>query len=211
MEARDEHQTAQLAEAVLALSSLALDFARVERVVFHQDGERLETDSDHTVMLGLVACSLANVIRPNLDIGAVAQFALVHDLVEAYAGDTNSLSLSSEQRDEKEVREASALQRLHKEFDDTFPWIAATIEAYERLDTPEARFIKLLDKLMPKITHALNGGAFLHKRQITKDELFALYQAQPEQMSAYSFDQPELMELREALCSLMFERCYGED
>lgn len=43
----------------ISLAKLALRFSRVERATFHEDGVRPETDSDHTVMLGLVACQLA--------------------------------------------------------------------------------------------------------------------------------------------------------
>jgi hypothetical protein len=48
--------------------------------------EQPESDTDHTVMLALIACALAPIVDARLDVGLVAQYALVHDLVEAYAG-----------------------------------------------------------------------------------------------------------------------------
>ena len=65
-----------------AIAQLALRFARVERVTRHEDGVRPETDTDHSIMLALVACDLApeGLSRPR-----VAEFSVVHDLVEAYS------------------------------------------------------------------------------------------------------------------------------
>jgi putative hydrolase of HD superfamily len=76
---------------VIELAQLCLRFGRVDRATTHEDGQRHETDTDHTVMLGVIACAFASSCGLDLDIGKVAQFALVHDLVEAHAGDTNTL------------------------------------------------------------------------------------------------------------------------
>lgn len=149
----------QTAEAALALADLSLKFAAVDRVTMWQDGKTWESDTDHTVMLGLISCAVAAKCDPSLDIGKIAQFAFVHDLVEAYADDTNTFGVVSEDAwKEKEVREAAALERIEKELAD-LPWVAATIHEYESLATPEARFIKTIDKCMPKTTRLLNHGA----------------------------------------------------
>lgn len=144
-------------DAVIRLGELAMQYATVHRVTFLSDGVTPESDTDHTVMVGLIACAVANSFDSTLDVGLVAQFALVHDLVEAYAGDTDTFGgLSEHARLEKEAREEAALKRIETEFDDTLPWVAETIRAYESLTTPEARFVKTLDKIMPKITRLLN-------------------------------------------------------
>lgn len=164
---------------VIALASLALQFGRTNRVTYHEDGKTPESDTDHTVMLGLVACAYAERVNrarlaheqnvfidgshvhsqpvvPPLDVGLVAQFSIVHDLVEALCGDTNTLRITSAGRLAKEEREQAALVELRQRFA-TMPWIANTITRYEHLADPEARFIKVLDKVLPKLTHALNG------------------------------------------------------
>jgi 5'-deoxynucleotidase YfbR-like HD superfamily hydrolase len=139
-------------ERAIALGRMALQFARVERITKHEDGIRWETDSDHTVMLGIVACELAPI---TLDVGLVARFALVHDLVEVYAGDTPTLQISSVERASKEEREMAARERLVAELG-AQSWICQTIGRYEAQVEPEARYVRLLDKVMPKLTHALN-------------------------------------------------------
>ena len=206
-----EYSALEITDAVIRLAELALRFSRVERATYHPDGLRRETDSDHTVMLSLIGCAIATEIRPDLDVGRIAQFCLVHDLVEAYAGDTATLVIDQQGLDDKELREQAALQRLHREFDDTLPWLTETIEAYESRLTPEARFVKVLDKLMPKITHIFNGGVYLHQIGMSKDQLLAFYEAQPAAIASYAFDQPELMLLRELLTVQMIADVYPED
>jgi len=135
------------------LAAFLLQFARVERVTLHPDGVRPETDSDHTVMLAVIACDLC---PPSLNRGVVAQFAIVHDLVETYAGDTQTLKIDAGQRAAKDAREAAALARIRAEFG-PFSWMVHTIEAYESQASPEACYVKVLDKVLPKLTHLLNG------------------------------------------------------
>ncbi len=46
-------------DAVVDLGRMALAFGRIDRITFYEDGGTPESDSDHTVMLGLVACAFA--------------------------------------------------------------------------------------------------------------------------------------------------------
>lgn len=135
------------------LASFLLQFARVERVTLHPDGIRPETDSDHTIMLAVIACDLC---PPSLNRGVVAGFAIVHDLVETYAGDTQTLKIDAGQRMAKDAREAAAFARIREEFGPD-SWMVKSIENYESQRSPEARYVKLLDKVLPKLTHTLNG------------------------------------------------------
>ncbi|MBL8605197.1 MAG: HD domain-containing protein [Myxococcales bacterium] len=137
----------------LTLAQIALAFGRVERATRHEDGLRPETDTDHTVMLGFVACELA---PPHLDRARVAAFSLVHDLVEVYAGDTQTLVISPEIVAAKRAREAAARVRLTGELGDG-SWLAEILTIYEAQREPEARFVRLVDKVLPKLTHGFNG------------------------------------------------------
>ncbi|HVB19970.1 MAG TPA: HD domain-containing protein [Candidatus Paceibacterota bacterium] len=163
------------AQEVIALGQLVLKFAGVERITYHEDGKTRETDTDHTVMLGIIGCSIAAKLYPHLDLGRVSQYALVHDLVEVYAGDTPTVNISSEARVDKEKREKKALARIEKEFT-AFPWLAETIFSYEALVDIEARFIKTLDKCMPKITHILNKGVYFKETGKERQEMVAVFQ-----------------------------------
>jgi putative hydrolases of HD superfamily len=188
------------ADAVVRLGALALAFGRVNRITFHPDGETPESDTDHTVMLGLLACALAQKWFPGLNVGRVAQYALVHDLVEVYAGDTNTLrALDPAAKADKHARETAAAMRLNIEFRDALPWLSWTLLTYEDLATPEARFVKMLDKLMPKITHLLNGAVTIRQQGVSRAELVARYEAQGRELERYADEFPEVEELRRAL------------
>lgn len=168
----------------LAVARLSLVFARVERVTRHEDGVRPETDTDHTVMLGLVACALC---PHHLDHGEVAQFALVHDLVEVHAGDTQTLTISDASRTSKAQREAAALIKLREDFG-ADSWMVAKIEEYERQEHPAARYVRVLDKVLPKLTHLLNG-CIAARRLTDRAGFVASHTAQLTKMRA---DYPEL-------------------
>ncbi len=197
----------EVADAVVRLGRLALQFGRTNRATYHEDGETFESDTDHTVMLALIACAFAAREAPELDLGKVAQFALVHDLVEVYAGDTNTLKpMSVEDKEEKMRREHAAFVRIRDEFGATLPWIPETIAAYESLTTPEARFIKTLDKSMPHITRLLNGQAETEHGTFTVESLRAFRAQQHQDMIAtYAHDQPTVMALRRTFLERLFD------
>ncbi len=193
----------KIANTSLELGRLILAFGRVERTTYHEDGILPESDTTHTCMLATLACSVAHSYDTSLDVGKVAQYAIVHDLVEAYAGDVSTLGgISEDAQRTKEENERKALDRIHSEFDDVFPWIASTIEMYEKLSDKEARFVKTLDKMLPKITHILNDGKVLARHGMTKAELDAFRHAQLEKLKrGYGHDQDLVLSLMRALHS----------
>lgn len=177
----------------LALARLALALGRVDRATFHEDGRRPETDTDHTAMLGLLVADLARLpsLRERVDVGRALAFALAHDVVEAYAGDTVSIALSAEARREKAAREAEALERLRRELGAEC-WLVETIEAYERQDTIEARLVNFADKVAPKLTHALNGGRTLRGLGLDPETASRQHEEQLRRLVERSPDLPEL-------------------
>lgn len=193
-----------LTDSVIDLAELALRFGRVDRITAHPDGKRLESDTDHTVMLGLVACAFADLMPTpfwtnRLDLGKIAQFALVHDLVEAYAGDTPTLQhMEDDAKAAKTAREHAALERIAREFVH-LPWIAQTIAQYETQVVREARFVRAMDKLLPKALGILNGCATMRSNGMTRESLVARYDEQREELLEYAADFPDLIALRDDL------------
>jgi len=137
----------------LKIARLSLSFARVERVTRHEDSIRPETDTDHTIMLILLACEFA---PSTLNRARIAEFAAVHDLAEAYAGDTQTLVIDVAGRAAKDAREETARARIVAELGPD-SWIVQTLAAYEAQAELEARWVKIVDKACPKLTHLLNG------------------------------------------------------
>jgi 5'-deoxynucleotidase YfbR-like HD superfamily hydrolase len=199
-------------QGLVDIGRMVLSFAKVNRVTLHEDGKRLESDTDHTVMLSICALAIGDTMyKDKLDLGLVAQFALVHDLVEVYAMDTDSFGLSEQGRKEKEEREHAAFLKIKEEFKDVFPWIPNTIEKYEALDSIEARFVKTLDKAMSKITHILNNGQYFKNRGLTKEEMWRDYTTVVKTAeSKYGKEFPEIIAMMEELMVEVKEKSYNE-
>ena len=135
------------------ITKLALAFSRIERVTKHEDGVRPETDSDHTVMLAWMAAELAPAW---LNRDRVAAYAVIHDLPETHAGDKQTLRISDAGRAEKQAAEAAARMRFGCEIGFS-SWTYQKMLSYEAQGVSEARYVRLFDKILPKLTHALNG------------------------------------------------------
>ncbi len=196
-------------QGLIDIGKLVFAFARVKRVTLYEDGITQESDTDHTVMLSICACALASKLYPNLDIGKVTQFAVIHDLVEAYAGDTNTFNLSEEGKLEKEKREEAALARIAIEFDEVYPWISTTIKEYESLKTDEAQFVKMVDKVMTKLTHRINGGAYLKQEGKTREETLSHYGSQTRSLGEkYGEKFPEILEILTQLTDDFLKEVY---
>lgn len=169
---------AALAEA-LRRAGLALDLGKAMRATRHQDGTTPEAVTTHTVMLMLIL----DALHPPLDMAKAMRYALVHDLVEAKCGDTDTLGATTEALAAKAEREAAALASLAADMPD----LAATIHAYEAQVDTEAQYVGYLDKILPKLTHALNRGAMLaargydveHTRQRHDEQCVALRERYP--------------------------------
>lgn len=193
---RNQH----LAGRMVDLGDVALAFGRVERATFHPGGRRHETDTDHTVMLGLVACALASEFFPELNVGLVAQLALVHDLPEVYAGDTNTLCwLGEVATAEKDQRERAATARLRGEFRDSYPWVGHAVSSYQEQDTPEKVFVWAVDKLIAKTTHILDHGAAFRAQGATVAELAERFDRQRDEIRERAAQFPMLADLHAIL------------
>lgn len=150
--------------SLLPIASLALHLGEVDRATMHPDG-RFESDTTHTVMLTLIACAVA-AEHPELclNVGLVAQFATVHDLPEALCGDTDTFhAQTADQRHATSDREAQAATKIAQDTHD-YVWIGRMINRYRDQGEPEARFVRFMDKICPRLTNALNHGRAIRAR-----------------------------------------------
>lgn len=199
-----ELKTAALIEPVVSLGELAMLFGQVNRITYMPDGTTPESDTDHTVMLGWLACALAEKLYPvSLDRGLVAQFSLVHDAPEVYAGDTPTLRIDTAGRAAKVEREHAATERIAGEFT-ALPWFAWTIRSYENQLRPEARFVRGVDKLLPYLTELLNGASEVRRQGVGASELLKIGNDQRRDMAEYVGEFPRLLTLH----CLLVERVY---
>lgn len=153
------------------LRNLVLPFYGIERAVPlpFVTPRRWENDAEHSWSLAVIACMLAPHIDATLDVGLVSQFAVVHDLAELYAGDTNVFG-PEEHHGTKEERERAALATIAREFA-AFPWLVDTLHAYELQQAPEALYVRSIDKLIALVFDYVDQGRYYKEKGLTK-ELF---------------------------------------
>src|SRR4051794_20795679 len=102
-----------------------------------------ESVAEHSHRAALLALVLAPRARPPLDVSRCVAMALVHDLAEALVGDITPYDGIS--ADEKRAREEAAMRELASlAADDS---LLALWREYDAASSPEARFVKELDKL----------------------------------------------------------------
>lgn len=182
---------------MLVLARLALTLGLVRRATCHEDGVTPESDTTHTVMLALIAPVLAERLRPGrLALDRLVTLSVVHDLVEALVGDMNTLGATEEQLAEKKAREQAAFVTLRNGLHMMGAgFLAGALDEYEAQRSAEARFVRVADKLMPKLTHRLNGRAVLRRLGL-EDGAHAARQRQIDRLRQ---DYPDLSILIEIL------------
>ncbi len=143
--ADSSHRTEYSLENLEKLARLLHDVQRVKRISRRPDEQELTNTAEHTFELAMMCWYIASVHKLDLDMQKVLTYALAHDTIEAYAGDTPMHD--EEAKKTKQAREEAALARIEKEFQD-FPEFISALHEYERRDTPEAKFVYATDKLV---------------------------------------------------------------
>lgn len=194
-------------DELMRLSALVGQFLEISRATMR--GVRHETDGEHTIHLQSIAVSYAAKYYPNLNLGKVSLYALVHDFIEVYADDVNSFTASEEALVSKQAAEEAALNRLRSEFGESWPHLIKMIECYESLDEPEARFVKSFDKCDPSFNHYSDAGQALYKMGVVSGSQFTQLatKARPA-IETYAYEFPDVLEIREELIKRIAEVAY---
>jgi putative hydrolase of HD superfamily len=124
-------------------------FQNVSRNVPVKSLGRNENDTEHSYNLALVVWKVIVADNLPLDVNLAVKYALVHDLVEIYAGDvcafTGKIDVETKRNNEK-----LALDRLKQ--DKSLADFVKYIEQYEGRVDEESRFVYSFDKFMPVIS-----------------------------------------------------------
>ena len=139
------------------LQQFIADFAKVLRVPQLADTGRPENDVEHSYGLAITCWFLHDKIAPELDMLKIFKYALSHDIVEIYAGDTFAFDTDKAFVASKESRERDAVGTLRETLPDFSEAIDYT-EGYMDKINEEARFVKAVDKILPLIMIELKEG-----------------------------------------------------
>jgi len=124
-------------------------------------GERKENSAEHSWHVALMAVVLAEHAPETIDLVRVVRMLLVHDLVEIDAGDAYFYDeAANEAKPELELAAAERIFGLLPA--DQANDLRAAWEEFEVCETPEARFAKSMDRLMPLLhNHYTQGRSWL--------------------------------------------------
>jgi putative hydrolase of HD superfamily len=135
------------------------------------DKSRQETDAEHSWHFAVTAITLYEYAAdPGVDINRVVRMALLHDLVEIYAGDTFAYDAKGNQS--KEKREKDAADRLFSLLpEEQGAEYRALWEEFDAMETPDALYASAIDRLQPFINNSMTQGYTWVKHGVKKESV----------------------------------------
>ena len=154
-----------------SLQEIVNDLSLLKRKHYIAGTNDHEDVAAHSLSVALMAWYLFHLVEPDLDITKIQQYAIVHDFVEIHAGDTNTFATKDE-RNEKEIRELEAATKITNDFS-YFADMTTTLNAYQAMNDPEARFVWTADKIQALIHGSQDKWRAYYEKPITNDEFTA--------------------------------------
>lgn len=158
-------------DRLLSFSDLMNDYRRVERTIYANGTDRMENDTEHSFGLAMLGWYIIESEGLSMDTALVMKYALVHDLVEVYAGDTYIFTEDEKYKNSKEERESEAAKKLMEKFKE-FTELHDLIEQYEGRANRESRFVYALDKVQPLLNIYLDDGRTWKENKVTLEMLY---------------------------------------
>ncbi len=118
---------------------------------------RRENDAEHSWHFAVTALVLTEYASDNIDINHVIKMALVHDLVEVYAGDT--FAYDEKGYEDKQSREFAAADKIFGILPDKQgKELRALWEEFEEFKTKDSCYANAIDRLQPFINNYKTEG-----------------------------------------------------
>jgi putative hydrolase of HD superfamily len=145
------------------------EIRNVRRAILLETDARKENNSEHMYQLALAAWFLIEKDSLKLDKHRAVGLALVHDIVEVYTGDIPTYA-AEHSHPSKAINERLAAARLKNEWP-KFKSLHELVNEYEKRESPEAKFVYALDKLIPVMNNYIYGGRIWKKVGLDLDWL----------------------------------------
>lgn len=190
-------------EQQLAFLTEADKMKNVLRQTLIADGSRQETDAEHSWHFALMAMVLYEYCDcPHVNLNRVLKMALVHDLVEIYAGDT--FAYDEQGNRDKAEREAKAADKLFGLLpEDQGVEYRKLWEEFDSMETPDALYAASIDRLQPLINNLLTQGHTWKLGHVTSAQVY-------ERMAPIRQGAPELWRFVEYVVNDSIEKGYLE-
>ncbi len=132
-------------------------FKTIERQCWTSNLNRNESDADHSWHLAMSLILFEKDLPKDLDFNKMLKFALMHDLVEIYTGDT--FAFDFEGRKNKKEKEKIAAEKLFSQLpNDLKEDLQTLFKEYEERKTKESKIVNSLDKIQPIIQNLCSEG-----------------------------------------------------
>ncbi len=144
----------------------------IHRLSLLMDKSRRETDAEHSWHFAMAAMLFADYADERVDIDRVIRMALVHDLVEIYAGDTPAYDVRGYQ--DKAERETASADKLFA----LLPGgqaeeLYALWREFEAMETPDAQYAAALDRFMPLLGNYMTDGHTWAENHVRESQIYA--------------------------------------
>ncbi len=157
-------------DKILAFLQEIEKYKTVEREMFCSNLNRAESDAEHSWHIAMFLILFESDLPKDIDMKKMLKLALMHDLVEIYAGDT--FAYDKQNQATKKERESKAAKKLfsqlpkdlNKEFMNLF-------NEYEEIKTKEAEIVKSFDKIQPILQNLCSSGKSWQKHKITFSDI----------------------------------------
>ena len=131
---------------------------------------RRENDAEHAWHMAIMIYLLKEYANEEFDMTKAMMMALIHDIVEIDAGDT--YAFDSKGLETQDMREEQAAKRLYGLLpEDQGKELKSLFEEYEANETPEARFVRVMDNFQPLLLNNSNNGRDWKEHGIGKSQV----------------------------------------
>lgn len=131
---------------------------------------RRENDAEHAWHMAIMIYLLKEYSNEEFDMAKAMLMALIHDIVEIDAGDTYAFDAKG--LETQDAREAKAARRLFGMLpEDQGEELKSLFEEYEANETPEARFVRVMDNFQPLLLNNSNNGRDWKEHGIGKSQV----------------------------------------
>lgn len=128
---------------------------RVKRFAKRPNEKEFTNTAEHTFEVAMMSWYIASVEGLDLDFEKILKYALAHDLIEAYAGDTPAFDTIGQK--DKTKREEAAIARIKSEFTE-FADLLNIINSYENKNDPESKFVYATDKIVDPLNLSMDDN-----------------------------------------------------
>jgi putative hydrolases of HD superfamily len=147
-------------ERLLQQMEFLIEADRLKTIIrrnYIADGSKRENDAEHSWYFSLAVLILAEHSNNKIDICKVIKMAIIHDLVEIYAGDT--FIYDEQGKETQKERERIASEKIFGLLpeDQKMQYIELWNE-FEDNRTDESKFARSIDRIVPVLLNLKSGG-----------------------------------------------------